>query len=123
MNEHHGKTTGTAAVAYLRRSSDKQEQSLDRQRHAIGHYAERNGYRILRWYTDDGISGDATEKRLGFQRMIADASKGGFSAILVWDQDRFGRFDSVESGHSLDLSLAASQRKAGQRLRRTNRLE
>jgi len=47
----------------------------------------------------DGISGDATEKRLDFQRMIADASgRRDFEAILCWDQDRFGRFDSVEAG-------------------------
>ena len=45
-----------------------------------------------------GISGDATEKRKAFQKMIADADRGEFSAILCWDQDRFGRFDSIEAG-------------------------
>ncbi|MCH7686169.1 MAG: recombinase family protein [Planctomycetes bacterium] len=31
--------------------------------------------------------------------MIRDASGKTFQAIIVWDQDRFGRFDSIEAGH------------------------
>jgi site-specific DNA recombinase len=31
--------------------------------------------------------------------MITDAEDGRFKAILCWDQDRFGRFDSLESGY------------------------
>ncbi len=100
MAAHHSNNgSPVAAVAYYRMSSDKQETSIPAQREAVEQYAERHGYRIIREYLDEGISGDATEKRLGFQRMIADASKGDFSAILCWDQDRFGRFDSVEAGH------------------------
>ena len=42
---------------------------------------------------------DATEKRVAFQQMIRDAEeKGDFAVILCWDQDRFGRFDSIEAG-------------------------
>ena len=86
------------AVSYVRMSSDKQDASPQQQREELAKLAERNGYRILREYFDDGISGDATEKRTQFQRMIADAEKGDFKAILCWDQDRFGRFDSIEAG-------------------------
>ncbi len=87
------------AVGYIRMSSDKQEASPVQQRQEIKKLAERDGYRIVRWYVDEGISGDATEKRLGFQRMIQDAKGGEFHAVLCWDQDRFGRFDSIEAGH------------------------
>jgi DNA invertase Pin-like site-specific DNA recombinase len=32
--------------------------------------------------------------------MLADAeAKRDFSVVLCWDQDRFGRFDTVEAGH------------------------
>jgi site-specific DNA recombinase len=86
------------AVGYIRMSSDKQEASPGQQRDEITKLAAREGYRILRWYVDEGISGDATEKRKDFQRMIADAERGEFKAILCWDQDRFGRFDSIEAG-------------------------
>ena len=90
---------GIPSVAYYRMSSDKQETSIPDQRTAVEKFAEANGYRIDWEYADEGISGDATEKRVGFQRMIADAADGEFEAILCWDMDRFGRFDSLEAGY------------------------
>lgn len=86
------------AVIYLRMSSDKQEASIAEQRDAVYAYAAKHGYVIVAEYIDEGISGDATNKRLQFQRMIADAASGRFKAVLCWDQDRFGRFDSIEAG-------------------------
>ena len=79
-------------------SSDKQDESPDQQRAELAKLAERGGFRVLREYFDEAISGDATDKRKAFQRMIADAERGEFKAILCWDQDRFGRFDSIEAG-------------------------
>jgi site-specific DNA recombinase len=89
----------TAAVSYIRMSSDMQEASPDQQRAEVAKLATKHGYKIIREYFDKGISGDATEKRVDFQRMIKDADeKGDFAVILCWDQDRFGRFDSIEAG-------------------------
>ena len=31
--------------------------------------------------------------------MIRDSGSGEFQAVLCWDQDRLGRFDSMEAGH------------------------
>ena len=87
------------AVGYIRMSSDKQEASPEQQRQEITALAKRDGYRIIHWYVDEGVSGDATDKRFDFQRMIRDAEGGSFQAVLCWDQDRFGRFDSIEAGH------------------------
>ena len=44
-------------VAYLRRSTDRQEQSLDDQRRAIETYAEEEGFEVIQWFVDDAISG------------------------------------------------------------------
>lgn len=90
--------TAIPAVAYYRMSTDRQETSIRDQRSAVERYALERGYKILREYIDEGISGDATHKRKGFLKMIADSERGEFSAILVWDMDRFGRFDSIEAG-------------------------
>ncbi len=87
------------AVAYLRRSTKDQTASITEQRKAVQIYAEKNGYQIVREYVDDGISGDATEKRFDFLKMLDDSSSGDFKYILCWDQDRFGRMDSYELGY------------------------
>jgi DNA invertase Pin-like site-specific DNA recombinase len=77
----------------------------------VREYADANRYRIVRWYIDDGISGDDTDKRHDFQRMITDAGeKKDFKAIVVWDQDRFGRFDSLEAGRWIDPLRRATVR-------------
>ncbi len=44
--------------------------SPEQQREEIKALTKRDGYKIIRWFIDEGISGDATEKRLDFQRMI-----------------------------------------------------
>ena len=87
------------AVAYLRRSTDKQEQSLGDQRLEVSRYAEEHGYHVIREYVDDAISGTSAEERPDFQRMIADAQAGDFQAVIVWNSDRFSRGDVTETEH------------------------
>ena len=81
------------AAAYVRRSTDdKQADSIEIQRDEIAKYAGENGYSIVTWYTDDGISGH-DEDRCDFVRMISDCEKRSeFDYILVRHQSRFGRF-------------------------------
>jgi DNA invertase Pin-like site-specific DNA recombinase len=86
------------SVLYLRMSTDRQEASIPQQRDALVSFAAKQGHEIVGEYVDEGISGDATHKRRGFQAMIRDAAGGGFDRILCWDQSRFGRFDSIEAG-------------------------
>ncbi len=87
------------AVAYLRRSTDKQEQSIADQRLEVRRYAEENGYHIIREFVDDATSGTSADERPAFQRMIADAARGDFVAVIVWNSDRFSRGDVTETEH------------------------
>jgi DNA invertase Pin-like site-specific DNA recombinase len=87
------------AVGYLRRSDESQGASIPEQSAAVQQYADERGYRIVRWYTDDAISGDDTRNRGQFLQMLADAQeRQDFRAIICWDKARFGRFDSIEYG-------------------------
>jgi len=98
------------AVGYLRRSTDKQEQSLEDQKREILAFAKREGLEIVRWYTDDAISGAFSENRSQFQEMIqaAQAAPRSFDFIIVYDVARFSRGDNTEVGYYLYLL-----RKAG----------
>ena len=89
------------AVGYVRRSTDRQEQSIPDQKRAIERYAEEQGFRLLRFYVDDAISGTSTVGRKAFQTLIADAKRSAceFSQVIVYDVKRFGRVDNDEAGY------------------------
>jgi DNA invertase Pin-like site-specific DNA recombinase len=89
------------SVGYLRRSTDRQEQSLGDQQAAIERYARDHGFEIFRFYTDDAISGTSTDARKAFQKLLQDAQSDtcDFRAVLVYDIKRFGRVDNDEAGH------------------------
>ena len=90
---------GKVAVLYLRRSTEKQEHSIDDQRSTVMAYAEADGYHVLREYVDDGISGADTAKREAFQQMVEDARSGDFDTVLCYDVSRFSRDDPDEAGY------------------------
>ncbi len=89
------------AVGYIRRSTEKQERSLEDQKKAIDKFAKNNGFELLKFYEDDAISGAFAYNRSSFKEMIKTATNGGkeFDTILVWDIKRFSRGDNDEAGY------------------------
>ena len=89
------------AVGYVRRSTDKQEHSIDDQKKAIERYVAGNSLHLVRFYIDDAISGTSTSGRRAFLQMISDAeaSSCDFNKIIVYDVKRFGRLDNDEAGY------------------------
>ena len=88
-------------VFYLRRSTDRQEQSIDDQRAALRRHATAEDLDVVGEYVDDAISGALTAARKEFLRMLEDAKRRPrpFDLILVYDVSRFGRIDNDEAGH------------------------
>lgn len=86
-------TDTPAVAAYCRVSTEKEDQlhSLQAQQEFFQQYAARCGYHLVELYTDEGISGTRLNRRLGFQRMMADAERGRFSKVFVKDVSRLAR--------------------------------
>jgi len=89
------------AVGYVRRSTDRQEQSIPDQKKALEAYAAEHGLHLVKFYIDDAISGTSTLGRRAFQQMIGDAESPTrrFDIIVVYDVKRFGRIDNDEAGY------------------------
>ncbi|MER9159071.1 recombinase family protein [Mesorhizobium sp. M0778] len=90
------------AAQYIRMSTEHQRYSLENQAVAIAEYAERRGYTIVQTYEDAGKSGLSIRGRDGLKQLLADVVTGQktFSAILVLDVSRWGRFpDTDQSAH------------------------
>lgn len=85
------------AVIYARYSSHNQrEESIEGQLRKCHEYAELHGFTVIQEYCDRAISGK-TDNRPEFLRMIKDADRGHFEAIIMYTLDRFARnrYDSA----------------------------
>lgn len=82
-------------AAYVRVSSDEQVQgfSLAAQERAIATHAEHQGWEIVAWFRDEGLSArvDDVAKRPAFQAMLEAAQERRFDVIVVHKLDRFAR--------------------------------
>ncbi len=79
------------AVIYARYSSDSQrEASIEDQLRECRQWADAHEMQIVHEYCDYAISG-RKENRPQFQRMMADADDGLFSAVIMYQTSRFAR--------------------------------
>ena len=78
------------AALYMRISTKGHGQTTDTQAVALREYAERRGFQVIDEYRDEGISG-AKDRRPQLDRMMQDARRRRFDAVLVARFDRFAR--------------------------------
>lgn len=80
----------TRAAIYARVSTNGHGQDPEMQLREIREYVDRRGWKSAGEYVDTGISG-TKEKRPELDRLMADAHRRRFDAIVVWKFDRFAR--------------------------------
>jgi DNA invertase Pin-like site-specific DNA recombinase len=93
--------TNCTAV-YVRMSTEHQQYSTSNQMDVIREYAKRRELGIVKEYSDEGKSGLNIQGRDSLAQMIRDVQEGKahYSAILVYDVSRWGRFqDADESAY------------------------
>ena len=84
-------SSGTIArVALYARVSTFNNQDPEMQLAELREYAGRRGWQIVEEFTDQGVSG-SKESRPALNRLMSDACRRRFDAVLVWKIDRFGR--------------------------------
>jgi DNA invertase Pin-like site-specific DNA recombinase len=79
-----------ARVALYARVSTLNNQDPEMQLAELREYAARRGWHIVEEFTDQGVSG-CKESRPALNRLMSDACRRRFDAVLVWKIDRFGR--------------------------------
>ena len=77
-------------VALYARVSTLNGQHPEMQLAELREYAARRSWDVEETYVDEGISG-ARESRPALNRLMADAHRRHFDAVVVWKIDRFGR--------------------------------
>ncbi len=77
-------------VALYARVCTLNNQDPEMQLSELREYAAHRGWQIVEEFTDQGVSG-CKESRPALNRLMADACRRRFDAILVWKIDRFGR--------------------------------
>jgi DNA invertase Pin-like site-specific DNA recombinase len=77
------------AAVYARVSTTNNGQSPEMQLRELSEYCCRRGWSVAE-YVDIGISG-AKEKRPELDRLMSDANRRRFDAVVVWKFDRFAR--------------------------------
>ena len=80
----------TRAAIYARVSTSNNGQDPTMQTREMEEFCDRRGWELTDSYIDNGISG-STESRPELDRLMADAHRRRFDAVVVWKFDRFAR--------------------------------
>ncbi len=87
-----------AAALYVRASTEHQNYSTNHQEAALRDYAAQHDLDVVAVYRDEGRSGLTLDGRSGLLALLNDVQSGkaSYSAVLVYDVSRWGRFQDVD---------------------------
>ena len=93
-----------SAAAYVRTATHDLD-SASNQMNVIRGYAKRRGIQIVKEYSDAGKSGLSAKGHESLAEMIRDVQSGpiNFSAILLYDVSRWGRFQDADESTSYEF--------------------
>jgi site-specific DNA recombinase len=94
----------TKAVGYVRRSTDRQEESLAQQRSQLAQFAKSRDWQLAEIFEDDAISGSEM-KRPGLDQLLHAAGQPDVEIVLVWDRNRLARPKDAIDGMLLERQL------------------
>lgn len=94
----------TRAIGYVRRSTDRQEESLDQQRSQLDAFAKAKGWELGIIYEDDAISGSEL-RRPGLDQLRAAAQDPAVQVVIAWDRNRLARPKDALDGLLLEREL------------------
>lgn len=101
----------TKAIGYVRRSTDRQEESLKQQREKLEAYAKSRGWTLAAVYCDDAISGSELS-RPGLDELFSAASDPEVEIVLAWDRNRLARPKDALDGLLLERRLQQQGKRA-----------
>jgi predicted site-specific integrase-resolvase len=88
QEKSHERAVRTAIYARVSTANNGQDSSM--QTRELREYCERRGWKFAGEYVDEGISG-SKDSRPELNRLMADAHRRRFDAVVVWRFDRFAR--------------------------------
>ena len=99
------------AAIYARVSTSNHGQDVGMQTRELRQFCEARGWQVAGEYLDEGISG-AKDSRPELNRLMADAHRRKFDAVVCWKFDRFARSVShllraLETFQSLGIAFVS----------------
>ncbi|HUO08092.1 MAG TPA: recombinase family protein [Phycisphaerae bacterium] len=97
--------TTTTAIGYVRRSTSRQEESLEQQREKLAGFAAAKGWTLAQIYEDDAISGSDMQ-RPGLESLMRHAEEAtDVGIVLAWERNRLARPKDPVDGLLLERRL------------------
>lgn len=82
---------GYRVAIYVRVSTNDQHSSVENQQQLFTSLLERNKWILHRTYTDEGISGTKSDKRLLYKEMVEDGKNKEYDILIAKSYSRFAR--------------------------------